>query len=464
MNLTGTDVIRRLCPEMETTYIREINLNELLTRRDCKLQLELGQVEEFWPIDVRIIMTLIFASLSAVGIIGNLLVITVVFKVKGMLRATTSMEEIVLNNCLQITPTNCYLVSLAASDCLFFVATAPTELSYLHLEETEYIFGYFGCAFFTFLPYLAINTSSLSTVAFTIERYIGICHPIRARYMCTVKRAKTIISAIWLFCIIYNSPWLYLASLRVVNGEYSCSFKLERDHFIYKVMFLGDLLGFYVIPLLLYVVIYSKIAYTLTRSEMKEQAKMSASAETYAQFLQSSNLSQNTNAMRNFTLNCSKSSFKGKSQVVKMLALVVAIFAICWLPYRAMVMYNSFAQQKWDPDWYIFFSKTMIFFNCAINPILYNVMSARFRNAFRRLLNGKKKIIYQIERHLFTLCSMMRHLVAIKNSTNVWEGSQHQVRSKSKQLPDVAPKSVGWFKNASRTHRHWVRSNAASNQ
>lgn len=43
-------------------------------------------------------------------------------------------------------------------------------------------------------------------------------------------------------------------------------------------MFLGDLLGFYVIPLLLYVVIYSKIAYTLTRSEMKEQAKMSASA------------------------------------------------------------------------------------------------------------------------------------------------------------------------------------------
>uniref|UniRef100_A0A915AHZ0 Thyrotropin-releasing hormone receptor n=1 Tax=Parascaris univalens TaxID=6257 RepID=A0A915AHZ0_PARUN len=152
---------------------------------------------------------------------------------------------------------------------------------------------------------------------------------------------------------------------------------------------------------------------------MKEQAKMSASAdsftsqlcdqlgnsrrisncskETYPQFVQSSSLSQNTNSMRNFTLNCSKSSFKGKNQVVKILALVVAIFAICWLPYRVMVMYNSFAQQKWDPDWYIFLSKTMIFFNCAINPILYNVMSARFRNAFRSLLSGKKKIIYQIQ-------------------------------------------------------------------
>ncbi|VDK17313.1 unnamed protein product [Anisakis simplex] len=281
-------------------------------------------------------MTLIFASLSSIGIIGNILVITVVYKVKGM-----------------ITPTNCYLVSLAASDCLFFIATAPTELSYLHLEETEYIFGYFGCALFTFLPYLAINSSSLSIVAFTVERYIGICHPIRARYICTVTRAKTIISAIWLFCIIYNSPWLYLASLRIDNGEYSCSFKLERDHFTYKVMFLGDLLGFYVIPMLLYIVIYSKIAYH-------------------------------------------------RFYVVKMLALVVAIFAVCWLPYRAMVTYNSFVQDKWDPDWYIFLSKTMIFFNCAINPILYNVMSARFRNAFRSLLKGRKKIIHQIRQSGFS--------------------------------------------------------------
>lgn len=38
-------------------------------------------------------------------------------------------------------------------------------------------------------------------------------------------------------------------------------------------------------------------------------------------------------------------------QVVKMLAVIVAVFAICWLPYRAMVMYNSFATTRWDPDW-----------------------------------------------------------------------------------------------------------------
>jgi len=31
----------------------------------------------------------------------------------------------------------------------------------------------------------------------------------------------------------------------------------------------------------------------------------------------------------------------------------------------------------------------MIYLNCAINPVLYNLMSGRFRNAFKRLLRGE---------------------------------------------------------------------------
>lgn len=34
-----------------------------------------------------------------------------------------------------------------------------------------------------------------------------------------------------------------------------------------------------------------------------------------------------------------------------------------------MVMYNSFVSSEngiWNPDWYIFLSKTLIFVNCAV--------------------------------------------------------------------------------------------------
>lgn len=40
--------------------------------------------EEMHPIETRILMSIIFLTLSAVGIIGNLLVIVVVSKVRGM--------------------------------------------------------------------------------------------------------------------------------------------------------------------------------------------------------------------------------------------------------------------------------------------------------------------------------------------------------------------------------------------
>lgn len=66
---------------------------------------------------------------------------------------------------------------------MFFVATAPTELSYLHLDSSQYAFGSIGCAIFSYLPYLAINTSSMSITAFTVERFIGVCYPLRARYI-----------------------------------------------------------------------------------------------------------------------------------------------------------------------------------------------------------------------------------------------------------------------------------------
>ena len=61
------------------------------------------------------------------------------------------------------------------------------------------------------------------------------------------------------------------------------------------------------------------------------------------------------------------------------------------MSFQAMVTWNSFASTKIDSDFYILFSKTLIFINCAINPILYNVMSARFRNAFKKFFGNKRR-------------------------------------------------------------------------
>ena len=57
---------------------------------------------------------------------------------------------------------------------------------------------------------MGIDASALSLTAFTIERYIAICHPIKSKSICTISRAKKIIGVCWIFAIIYCSPWFFL--------------------------------------------------------------------------------------------------------------------------------------------------------------------------------------------------------------------------------------------------------------
>uniref|UniRef100_A0A8R1IU11 Thyrotropin-releasing hormone receptor n=1 Tax=Caenorhabditis japonica TaxID=281687 RepID=A0A8R1IU11_CAEJA len=276
----------------------------------------------------------------------------------------------------------------------------PHEMMYLLGPNDHYLFGKVGCVLLTYLPYLAMNTSSLSILAFTIERYYGICNPYKARTMCTVKRATCIIFGVWLFSMLYHSYWLFLATLIQDDIGTSCSFRLERNSHAYKIVFLLDFVLWYVLPILCDIVIYVKIGITLSQcgDKLKKSVNPKISNEMIVEKAKTSSTSMGNFSGRDSHISGKRNSSKGKNQVVKMLAIVVAVFAICWLPYRGMVVYNSFVSDpkySWSPDWYINLSKTLVFINCAINPILYNLMSARFRAAFKSLFTKRKNSAFK---------------------------------------------------------------------
>ena len=113
------------------------------------------------------------------GVSGNLMVVVTV-------RGTKSLH----------TTTNCYLVSLALADLITLVSSVPQEvggrivilsrklshqvLSY-HILGDLWVWGSLGCSLMVFCQFLAMNSSALSLTAFTIERYIAICHPMKAQ-------------------------------------------------------------------------------------------------------------------------------------------------------------------------------------------------------------------------------------------------------------------------------------------
>lgn len=68
-----------------------------------------------------------------------------------------------------------------------------------------------------------------------------------------------------------------------------------------------------------------------------------------------------------------------------MLAVVVILFALLWMPYRTLVVVNSFLDKAYLDTWFLLFCRLCIYLNSAINPVIYNAMSQKFRAAFKKL-------------------------------------------------------------------------------
>lgn len=189
------------------------------------------------------VSSLLLVAICASGIVGNAMVILVVLTTKHMR-----------------TPTNCYLVSLAVADLM--VLTAAGLPSVTDSIFGSWVFGRYGCLSITYFQYLGINASSCSISAFTIERYIAICHPIKAQFLCTLSRAKKIILFVWLFTCLYCVMWFYLSDIQELVYDnvtiVTCGYRISRR--FYLPIYFFDFAVFFVLPLLLSAVLYGLIA------------------------------------------------------------------------------------------------------------------------------------------------------------------------------------------------------------
>ncbi|XP_063052454.1 thyrotropin releasing hormone receptor 2 [Engraulis encrasicolus] len=323
-----------------------------------------------------------------VGIVGNVMVVLVVLTTRHMR-----------------TPTNCYLVSLAVADLTVLVAAGLPNIS--DSLTGTWVYGHAGCQGITYLQYLGINVSSCSITAFTVERYIAICHPMKAQTMCTVSRAKRIIAGVWVFTCIYCMMWFFLVDIQVSpDGGVVCGYRVSRD--LYLPIYLMDFAIFYVIPLLLAIVLYGLIARILFLNPLPNApGNAVGTATTLRRSCKEPAANSAAKAGRP-----PKSPLSSRKQVTKMLAVVVILFALLWMPYRTLVLINSFVSAPYLDAWFLLFCRTCIYANSAINPVVYNLMSQKFRSAFRDLYRCKHQDAHSSHTRSFSLfqsgCSVAR--------------------------------------------------------
>lgn len=121
------------------------------------------------------------------------------------------LSVVVLTRRVMNSSTYSYLSALAACDtlALFFTLILYSEDTKYpkegQLKWAEPTYAYL----FPFVHPAAVMfqvTSIWLTLAFTVDRFIMICHPFKAEKMCKVSRARKVIVSIYIFGILFNIP------------------------------------------------------------------------------------------------------------------------------------------------------------------------------------------------------------------------------------------------------------------
>ncbi|XP_077284692.1 pyrokinin-1 receptor-like [Arctopsyche grandis] len=302
-------------------------------------------------------ITALYILIFLAGIVGNVSTCTVIVRNKSM-----------------HTATNYYLFSLAISDLLLLLSGLPTDVYRMWYPDV-YIFGEAACRLLSLSSETSANATVLTITAFTIERYIAICHPFLSHTMSKLSRVVKFIIAIWVVALCLAVP--QVIQFGVVysreNGRLVSSCTVKETIMEHAFEISGFV--FFVGPMTAITVLYVLIGIKLKRSRLLRPPKTPS---------QSSQQEQNGSA---------KSYKNGVSQsrAIKMLVAVAVSFFICWAPFHAQRLLAVYGKNTDEPSHLLmqvykvltYLSGVLYFLSTTINPFLYSIMSNKFREAFK---------------------------------------------------------------------------------
>uniref|UniRef100_A0A0A1X4T3 Thyrotropin-releasing hormone receptor n=1 Tax=Zeugodacus cucurbitae TaxID=28588 RepID=A0A0A1X4T3_ZEUCU len=217
--------------------------------------------------------------------------------------------------------------------------------------------------------------------------------------------------------LLFVSPIVLIATFRMEryydNTEVAVCFT-SAETFWSAFFFIACIAIFFLLPFILLVLLYVAIAYKLLRRNIDFHRPTTTAAHVRSTTCLSSvilrqqslnklplQMTRNdTDNKRSGALNIGASAQqlrigmrKHRKQVIFMLVAVVASFFLCLLPFRAFTLWVIAASTEdiaaLGIDGYygvLYFCRIMLYLNSALNPILYNLMSSKFRTGFWRLI------------------------------------------------------------------------------
>ncbi|XP_076140891.1 adenosine receptor A2b-like [Alosa pseudoharengus] len=298
-----------------------------------------------------------------------------------------------LNSNLQ-SITNYFVVSLAVAD----IAVGLLAIPFAVAISTGFCSHFHGCLFIACFVLVLTQSSIFSLLAIAIDRYIAIKIPLRYNSLVTGRRAKGIIAICWILSVVIGlTPMLGWHKQRqnitaVANtnantnasvcpaGTTKCLFEdvVSMDYMVYFNFFSCVLA-----PLLAMLAIYTRIFMAARRQLRLMELKL---ANVPRHIHQIGDCPATTSSASSST---SRSTLQKEVHAAKCLAIIVGLFAVCWLPVHILNCLTFFCGPYQRPPWVMYLAIILSHGNSVVNPFIYAYRIREFRHTFRRIIRQK---------------------------------------------------------------------------
>ncbi|XP_076458269.1 prolactin-releasing peptide receptor-like [Babylonia areolata] len=325
-------------------------------------------------------LVVLYSITTLLSIVGNVLVIVVFTRGR---QCRTDIRR--------------FLVNLAVADLIMAVFCMPFTFSFVMLGT--WIFSKPMCPIVLFMQHLSVSASVFTNMAISTDRFLVVVFPLHSRVM--TARAKYVLAAIWACAFALSSVQLVVGRANEWDdGAVTCD-EVWGSQAARRTFTLLMLVLTYIVPLSIVALAYGVVGKVLWTRAPPGNAHYARDTH----------------------------QLQAKRKVVKMLVVVVVMFALCWLPLHVFILLLDFRPDLMEHDsleeerFFVGLFYTvhwMAMANSFINPIIYSFSNESFRVDLVYIFKGTFSSCNCVKR----LTSNSKHSSSLRN-----QGSSSRLRT-----------------------------------
>ena len=299
------------------------------------------------------IKTLAYFIILIVSLVGNILLILVILNNKQLRKSI-----------------NYFVFNMAVSDLVNPLTIMPVQIveiisgSGSWKVDSSWILGNILCKLSYFLPDVSLVVSIESLLLISMDRFIAVVFPLKAKLISPKARLISIGCA-WLVAISVHAPYFFTFRLMHVENKTYCKpdWGPSETH-TEKRYLLANFITFIIIPVCLLAIIYGFIAKTLKTKNKKSRQRLSSEQRSRDEQLK---------------------------KIIRLAVAIIIAFVVCTIPVLVFTFTVIFLWNWKVPAICAF--HTVIPFICrfmlhlwsAVNPCICFIFNKKYRNGFHQI-------------------------------------------------------------------------------